>query len=150
MKGLRDKSGKMANAVSTAKDTTLIDASATVRGTIVFAGRLYVSGLVEGQIEAEDGSGATLVVSEGGRVQGDVRVPTVVIAGRVEGDVHSSTRLEMSEKAQVSGKVFYNLIEMQPGAAVEGELHCVREGQTGGNAHRLEASAASLDDPDPR
>ena len=150
MKGLRDKSGKLANAVSTAKDTTLIDASATVRGTIVFAGRLYVSGVVEGQVEADEESGATLVVSEGGRVQGNVRVPTVVIGGRVEGDLHSNTRLEMGDKAQVSGKVFYNLIEMHPGAVVEGELHCVREGQTGGNVHRLEAPAAGLDDPDAR
>lgn len=139
-----------AKAERTGNDTTLIDASAVVRGTIAFSGRLFVSGVVEGEIEADEGSGATLTVGEGGFVKGNIRVPTVVIGGRVEGDVHSSVRLELGGKAQMTGKVFYRLIEMHEGATVQGELHCDREGVGGGNVHPLETAPAALDETERR
>ena len=140
--------GKNAKSERTGNDTTLIDASAVVRGTIAFSGRLYVSGVVEGEIEADEGSGATLTVGEGGHVKGNIRVPTVVIGGRVEGDVHSSVRLEMGGKAEMAGKVFYRLIEMHEGAVIQGELHCDRE--AGGNVHPLEATPAAVEDTERR
>ncbi len=141
---------KNARTERTGKDTTLIDASAVVRGAIAFSGRLYVSGVVEGEIEADEGSGATLTVGEGGFVKGNIRVPTVVIGGRVEGDVHSSVRLELGGKAQMTGKVFYRLVEMHEGATVQGELHCDREGAGGGNVHPLETAPAALDETERR
>lgn len=141
---------KNAKTERTGKDTTLIDASAVVRGTIAFSGRLYVSGVVEGEIEADEGSGATLTVGEGGFVKGNIRVPTVVIGGRVEGDVHSSVRLELGGKAQMTGKVFYRLVEMHEGATVQGELHCDRAAAGGGNVHPLETTPAALDETERR
>lgn len=141
---------KNAKTERTGKDTTLIDASAVVRGTIAFSGRLFVSGVVEGEIEADEGSGATLTVGEGGFVKGNIRVPTVVIGGRVEGDVHSSVRLELGGKAQMTGKVFYRLVEMHEGATVQGELHCDREAAGGGNVHPLETTPAALDETERR
>lgn len=141
---------KNAKGDRTGNDTTLIDASAVVRGTIAFSGRLYVSGVVEGEIEADEGSGATLTVGEGGHVKGNIRVPTVVIGGRVEGDVHSSVRLELGGKAEMTGKVFYRLIEMHEGATVQGELHCDRATEAGGNVHPLGTKPAAAEETERR
>ena len=143
MKTKNAKTDRMGN------DTTLVDASAVIRGTVTFSGRLFVSGVVEGEIEAEDASGATLVVGEDGYVKGNIRVPTAVVGGRVEGDVHASVRLELGEKARVTGKVFYRLIEMHEGAALEGELHCDRELE-GDNVHPFEAKGARAEEPEQR
>ena len=141
---------KNAKTERTNKDTTLIDASAVVRGTIAFSGRLYVNGVVEGEIEAEDDSGATLIVGEGGYVKGNIRVPAVIVGGTVEGDVRSSVRVELGEKAHVSGKVFYHLIEMHEGATMDGELQCDREGASAGNVHPFETVASGTEDTDAR
>ena len=141
---------KNAKTERTGSDTTLVDASAVIRGTVTFSGRLFVSGIVEGEIEADDDSAATLVVGEEGLVKGNIRVPTAVIGGRVEGDVHAKVRLELGEKARVAGKVFYRLIEMHEGAALEGELHCDREGDEGDNVHPIEAPRRAADEPEQR
>ena len=139
---MKTKNAKMDR---TGKDTTLLDASAIVRGTVTFSGRLFVSGVVEGEIEADEGGGATLVVGEEGYVKGNIRVPNAVIGGRVEGDVHATARIELGERARVTGKVFYRLIEMHEGASLEGELHCDRAAE-GGNVHPLETRAPRAED----
>jgi cytoskeletal protein CcmA (bactofilin family) len=42
--------------------------------------------------------------------------------GQVTGDVRSAERIELAAKAKVDGDVYYNLIEMAMGAAVNGSL----------------------------
>ena len=104
---------------------TLIAPSAQLRGDIEFSGGLHVMGKVIGSITVT-GDGGRLVVGESGCVEGEIRVPKVVINGRVEGDVHATEHLELAEKAVIEGNVYYTLIEMVMGAQVNGEL--VREG----------------------
>ena len=105
------------------KGVTLIAANAQVEGDIRFSGELYVSGRVTGSITAaKSGKGATLVVSEGGSVKGNVRVANAVVGGNVEGDMHVRERLEMSKTAKVRGDIYYKLVELNMGAVVEGRL----------------------------
>jgi cytoskeletal protein CcmA (bactofilin family) len=49
-------------------------------------------------------------------------VPTVILNGRVAGDVRSDERIELASRAEVNGDVYYNLIEMAMGGAVNGSL----------------------------
>lgn len=105
-----------------AKGVTLIAANTTIVGDVKFDDQLYINGHVEGNVIAEDGTDATVVVSEEGSVSGEIRVPNVVVNGRVEGNVYASVRMELATKAQVKGNVYYELIEMQLGAMVDGQL----------------------------
>ncbi len=105
--------------------TTLIARDAVVTGDIQFAGNLDVEGKVVGSIVAEPGKEAMLRVVEGGRVEGEIRVPSAMINGRVTGDLHSSERLELAEKAEIDGDVYYHLIEMAVGCRVNGGLRHV-------------------------
>ena len=63
-----------------------------------------------------------LIVSEKGCVEGDVKGPVVIINGQVEGDVTSTQTLELAQHAKVKGNVYYNLLEMEVGAQVNGSL----------------------------
>lgn len=100
---------------------TLIAPSAQIRGDIEFTGGLHVLGTVIGNISV-GGEGGRLVIGETGCVQGEIRVPKIVVNGKVEGDVHASEHLELAEKAVIEGNVYYTLIEMVMGAQVDGKL----------------------------
>ncbi len=104
------------------KGVTLIAPGTAVVGDLRFVDQLYINGHVEGNVVAVDESLATVVISEEGSVTGQIRVPNVVVNGTVAGDVYASTRLELAARARVKGNVYYQLIEMQLGAMVDGQL----------------------------
>jgi cytoskeletal protein CcmA (bactofilin family) len=105
-----------------AKVDTIIGQQSRIEGDVHFSGGLHVDGRIKGNIIAADGSASVLTVSEHGDIEGDVRVPTVILNGTVTGDVHSEERIELAAKAKVNGNVYYSLIEMAMGAAVNGSL----------------------------
>jgi len=110
------------------KIETLIGHSIEVRGDIIFRGGLHIDGKIVGSVISEEGSDSMLVLSEHGHIEGEVRVPFVVLNGEVIGDVYAAERVELSSKAQVNGNVYYNLLEMAMGAEVNGSLvHCENE-----------------------
>jgi len=110
------------------KIETLIGTSIEIRGDIIFNGGLHVDGKIVGNVIAEDNSDSMLVLSDHGNIEGEVRVPYVVLNGEVTGDVYATERVELSSRAQVSGNVYYNLLEMAMGAEVNGSLvHCKNE-----------------------
>jgi cytoskeletal protein CcmA (bactofilin family) len=102
--------------------TTLISHDTVVIGDVHFSGNLDVEGLVQGNIIAQAGKDAQLRVVGKGRVEGDIRVPCVIINGAVQGNVYSSKHLELASKSRVQGNVFYTLVEMAAGAEVNGGL----------------------------
>ena len=100
----------------------LIGAGTSIEGNVTFTGGLRVDGQVKGNIIAEDGKPGTLVISEQAKVEGEIRVPHIVINGTVVGPVQSAEYVELQAKANVTGDVRYNTLEMQLGAVVEGRL----------------------------
>lgn len=104
------------------KIDTLIGTQTELTGDLRFSGGLHVDGTIKGNVIAEDDSGSVLTVSEHGRIEGEVRVPFLVVDGTVNGDVHVSERVELAAKARVKGNVHYTLIEMAIGAQLNGKL----------------------------
>jgi cytoskeletal protein CcmA (bactofilin family) len=113
--------GKKSKGASTKVDT-IIGQQTRIEGDVHFSGGLHIDGQVKGGVIAEADSTSVLTVSEHGSIEGDVRVPTVILNGKVTGDVRSAERIELAAKARVDGDVYYNLIEMAMGAAVNGSL----------------------------
>jgi len=107
---------------STENITSLISRATEVTGDIHFSGALEVEGKVRGNIYADEDSSAEVRIRESGLVQGEIKVPSVIINGLVEGDVHSTQHLELAAKARVLGNVYYHLIEMVIGSEVNGSL----------------------------
>lgn len=109
-------------AFQSGNTTTLISKDSEIIGDIKFSGDLEVQGLIRGNIIAKSDTSATVRVVEGGRVEGEIHAPKVIINGEVKGDVHSGEHVELAAKANVDGSVHYNLIEMVKGAQLNGNL----------------------------
>jgi cytoskeletal protein CcmA (bactofilin family) len=107
---------------SAARIDTLIGQGTEITGDLVFSGGLHVDGTITGNVSGEEGSTALLILSEFGKIEGEVTVPNIVLNGEIIGDVFGSTRVELAPKARVKGSVYYNLIEMAIGAEVNGGL----------------------------
>jgi len=109
-------------ASSGSNHTTLIANQTEVCGDMHFRGNLVIEGRVRGNVSAHSDSDARLQIVDGGMIEGEIRVPHVVINGDVKGNVFASRHLELSSKAMVEGNVHYKLIEMVKGAQVNGAL----------------------------
>lgn len=110
------------NAMAFSNNHTLISRGTKVVGDLHFSGDLQVEGKVCGNIIAESGNDAKLVVAEKGLVEGEIRVPMVIVNGTVNGNVYSTKHVELASKGVVEGNVHYQLIEMVKGAQVNGSL----------------------------
>lgn len=104
------------------KIATVIGGGTEIVGNIIFSGGLHVDGRITGNVQAEPDTASALTLSEKGVIEGDIRVPSVVINGEVTGDVYGWDRVELAPKAKVTGTVYYNLLEMAMGASVNGQL----------------------------
>ncbi len=100
---------------------SLVGEGTVVQGDLSFSDGLRIDGEVHGNVIAT-GAGSLLVVSEKARVLGEVKAAHVIIAGEIKGPVHSSELLELQPKARIVGNVRYEVLEMHPGATIEGEL----------------------------
>ncbi len=101
---------------------SLIGQQSRVLGDIRFGGGLHVDGTIKGNVSAEGDERATLTVSDRGTIEGEVRVPYIILNGVVKGDVYASEHVELASSARVEGNVYYALIEMAMGAEVNGKL----------------------------
>ncbi|MDH5231796.1 MAG: polymer-forming cytoskeletal protein [Gammaproteobacteria bacterium] len=128
---------------STARIDSLIGQNTEIQGDVVFTGGLHVDGKVKGNVIARD-AGSLLTVSDQGVVEGEVRVPSIVLNGVVNGDVYAGERIELASRARVSGNVYYNLIEMAIGAEVNGKLVHRTDSDQPRLTHMRDAAEAEL------
>lgn len=129
--------------------TTLISQDTVVVGDLHFSGNLDIEGLVQGNIVAQSGKEALLRVVGKGRVEGEIRVPCVIINGVVQGNVYSGKHLELASKSRVHGNVFYTLVEMAAGAEVNGSLTHVADADAQTLFSAPGNDAAGAKDPGP-
>lgn len=101
---------------------TLIGEGAVIHGELRFADGLRIDGEVVGDVVATGEGYSILVISEKARITGKVTAGHVIVNGTVVGPIHSSDLLELQPKAQITGDVRYEVLEMHQGATIDGEL----------------------------
>lgn len=101
---------------------TLVGSHTEIRGDVLFSGGLHVDGRIKGKVLAEQGEDAALSVSESGSIEGDISVPMLSVNGKVSGNVFASERMVLAPNARVTGNVYYNRLEVQAGAEVNGQM----------------------------
>ncbi|EIJ35991.1 bactofilin family protein [Thiothrix nivea] len=138
--GSPTNTGNNDQKIRSARVDTLIGKGTTIDGDLRFSGGLHVEGVIKGNLAA-DGDDATLILSEHGHIQGEVRVPSMVLNGMIDGDVFAGGKVELFEKARICGDVYYNLLEMAVGAEVNGKL--VRQKPESGSFATSPTSSAS-------
>ena len=108
--------------IRSSKIETLIGHDIEIRGDVKFNGGLHLDGKIIGNAIAENGSNSVFIVSDKGRVEGDISVSYAIINGEVVGNVYASEKLELSGRARITGDVHYSLLEMASGAEVNGKM----------------------------
>lgn len=101
---------------------SLIGDATLLEGNVSFSGGMRIDGRVRGHVVQSGDEASTLVLSDRGRIEGEVHVSHAIINGTVIGPVHSSQYIELQPKARVTGDVFYRLVEIHPGAVIQGRL----------------------------
>jgi cytoskeletal protein CcmA (bactofilin family) len=137
--------------IRSSKIDTLIGQSLEVTGDVKFSGGLHLDGKIVGNVSSEDGEHSVLIVSDTGRIEGDVSVSYAVINGEVIGNVYANEKLELSGRARITGNVHYNLLEMASGSEVNGKmLHDKKEkkllehqSDTDENVHDIEPATVA-------
>lgn len=110
------------NKLKTAKVETIIGENTQVKGDVTFSGGLHIDGKIKGNVLADDDSDSILILSQEGVIEGEVRVPNVLLNGKVTGNVYACDRVELASQARIDGSVYYHLLEMEMGAAINGNL----------------------------
>lgn len=105
---------------------SLVGEGMVVHGEIRFSEGLRIDGQVFGDVLAQGEDRSILVISDNARVHGKVLASHVIINGEVKGPVHASELLELQPKARIEGDVRYDILEMHPGALLEGELKSLK------------------------
>jgi cytoskeletal protein CcmA (bactofilin family) len=131
---------------SGAKVDTLVGQQTEIFGDIHFTGGLHIDGVIKGNVSARDDSDSVAIISEGGRVEGELRVPNLLINGYVAGDVHAAERLDLAKDARVRGDVYYRTMEMASGAEVNGKLVRTDEGRQRYLEHQRDDTGADAAD----
>jgi cytoskeletal protein CcmA (bactofilin family) len=107
---------------------SLIGEGMMVNGELRFSEGLRIDGEVFGDVSAE-GARSLLIVSENARIHGKVRASHVIINGEIKGPVHCDEMLELQPKARIVGDVRYEVLEMHPGATIDGELRPLKSAE---------------------
>ncbi len=105
---------------------SLVGEGMTVLGTVHFSEGMRIDGRIEGDVIAQGDGHSILVISEKARVIGKVMAAHVIINGEVQGPIVCQEMLELQPKARITGDIRYDVLEMHPGATVDGELRSLK------------------------
>lgn len=97
---------------------SVVAADLKVVGDLTSESDIQVDGVVEGNINAK-----TLVVGEGGTVNGEISGQTIRILGKVVGPVRGHT-VTLAKTAHVTGEIRHEVLTIDAGAFIDG--HCKR------------------------
>ena len=102
--------------------TTLIARDVVIAGDLEFAEGLRMDGHVKGNVTGKADSQALLVVSEHGKITGNVRGYDLIVNGTIVGDVIAEHFVDLQANAHVTGNIEYLQLRMDCGATVDGKL----------------------------
>jgi cytoskeletal protein CcmA (bactofilin family) len=103
-------------ATDTEAISSLIDKSMTITGTVSFAGKARIDGLINGDVEGEH-----LILSETGKILGNVKAATFNCHGTLDGDIQANNVIAR-KSCSIHGKLEATSLTVEPGAAIDGEI----------------------------
>ena len=114
---------------------SIIDKNMTLTGEVLFQGKARIDGTITGDI-----SGEHLILSETGRVVGDITVSSFNCYGSLEGNIKANL-LIARKNCSIQGKVEAGNLTVEPGACIQGEILAATQALNPGEANDSIAAA---------
>ncbi|MDX1960432.1 MAG: polymer-forming cytoskeletal protein [Leptospiraceae bacterium] len=95
---------------------TMISDDIVFRGRLKFENSLKVKGIIKGTIDAL----GSLIIEEGGRVDADVNVASLVVNGVLNGNAEVKDKIEIGKTGVVVGDVKSPVLSIEAGAKFTG------------------------------
>lgn len=96
--------------------SSIIDAKMVIKGELSFEGKARIDGTVEGNVKGEH-----LILSETGKIIGDIQVTSFVCHGVLEGNV-TAHLVTACKSCQIHGRIEGSSLTVEPGAGLSGEI----------------------------
>jgi cytoskeletal protein CcmA (bactofilin family) len=108
------RTASVSSSPDSAESASSISAGMSIVGKIVSDGTVNIFGRVEGEVKA-----STIVIADGAQVDGDIVAEDLAVAGRVKGTIHAN-RVRLNGTAVVEGDIFHRSLAIEEHARFEG------------------------------
>ncbi len=99
---------------------SIIPVDLQITGDLVSTGDIRVEGAIHGNITCR-----TLTLTGQPVIQGSVKAETVRVSGTFDGKVEAK-KVSLTKAARMTGEIYYEILEIEPGASFEGTLSRVK------------------------
>lgn len=97
----------------------------SMEGRLAFNETVRVEGSFKGEIDAT----GTLVLGEGGSIEGKIKVGTAIVTGEITGTLEASQRVELRAPAKMTGDIKTPTLIIGEGVIFEGSCIMIKKGQ---------------------
>jgi cytoskeletal protein CcmA (bactofilin family) len=104
---------------------SIIASGTRIKGKIIEAGGVCISGSFDGEIECR----GLVRITRGGEVKGSVRAAAVLIEGKLTGNVDSAERVEVKASGRINGNIQTEKIVIDEGSVFHGQVRMSKETQ---------------------
>ena len=106
--------------------TTLIDKDIVISGDTSYTGGIRIDGKMIGNLKVHGEEDSLLIMGHGSKITGDVDVGKAIINGEINGNIKCHDYLELNTNSIVNGTIEYDIIEVQEGAKITGDLKFIK------------------------
>lgn len=103
--------------------TGFIGKGMAIEGKLSFEETVRIDGSFKGEISAT----GTLVVGDGGYVEGDIKAGSAIITGTVKGALDAAVRVELRSPARFTGEIKTPTLIIDEGVVFEGNCTMVKK-----------------------
>ncbi|RKX31935.1 MAG: polymer-forming cytoskeletal protein [Verrucomicrobia bacterium] len=116
----------MMNFESDTITQSLIHSQVEITGTVKTEGSLRIDGKLKGDLEC----GGDAVIGKSARIEGNLVVNSVSVAGQVNGNITARDRIEMKSSAKVTGDIKAKRLAVEDGVTFIGRSEVTPTGPT--------------------
>lgn len=118
--------------------SSVIDKSMSVSGEMSFKGKTRIDGTINGNVTGEH-----LILSESGKIIGDIKVSSFICHGYLEGNIIS--KLVTAQKGcSIIGKLEAGSLTVEPGATLDGEVRAAAGASQAATPETSDKQAAAV------
>jgi len=95
----------------------VLNSDVEIKGNLKFTGELLLEGKLEGEVNAD----GVLTLGEGGVVNGNINVNSIIIRGKVNGNVIAKDKIELKSRAELFGDIRATKLAIEEGVTFVGK-----------------------------